>query len=808
MNHSNYLLKQAWAGLSAKKGFLVTIVTTLGLSLGALLCILTLAYVVISKPLPYPEQERLYRVNSIYSDENSGVIGSFYDYPILTRLFETQTVFSESALVYHGSGVLTSQPTQPTVRNTFVTSDWFSMLGSNMVMGRAFQETEDLGSFNPVAVLSYEFWQSEFNSDASVLEQTVSLGGTNFRVVGVLAESFIEPQLIGIGVKSDIYLPWDFNAHPTQRREDFESFLVDLYLVGKLDSQQSIAQIEQDLSISFNTYWNENINWGGWLLSMELEPFKKAILGDSQNTVLLLLAGVVGLILIACTNITNLFMSRTADQQRELAIQAAVGASRRQLFQTLFAQSGLVVFLSSIVALIVAIAGFWVLRQYLAQRLPRVDELAVNSVTLGAALVIALLLGVFFARVSAGMINYRALNMTLQSSGKGTGVQVSKGVRQWLIISQVTIVTLLVFVNIGLLRDSLKVINQPLGFETDNITTLTLRIDSAENLSDEERKSFLLELKNKLKALPQVEDVSQSVLPLNPTRQIDHSVEGSQDRPLTLTRFVDDRYFQLINQPLIEGDYFSEADFNDHNSLIIINETYADQIVADGLVQGSVMGTKIEMVGIDYIVSGVVKGVKMPTENEIPKRAYIPLQGPSVHYMMKLKPNQSLSREMMVNIAQEISSQFFVLKLETLNEKRGKLLFTQYTTAITSAVLAVLTFFLATTGLYGILSYATLMRRFELGTRLAIGAKRNDIIGLIIKDNAGSVAIGFVVSLVIMTGLYLGFSEALISYANAQLIPLFAGTLVLISVMTLFACYWPLRTIINSRPIHSLRGSQ
>ncbi|UAA39463.1 ABC transporter permease [Paraneptunicella aestuarii] len=808
MNHSIYLLKQAWAGLSAKKGFLVTIVTTLGLTLGALLCILTLAYVVISKPLPYPEQENLYQVNSVIVDKNRGVIARAYNYPTLVNFFEKQTVFSLAALVRYEDGVLSSQPTQPTVRNTFVTPDWFPMMGATMAMGRAFESTEEKDSYNPVAILSYEFWQNEFNSDTSILERSVTLGGTNFRVVGVMAKSFIEPQLAGTGVKTDIFLPWDFNTLDAAQREGFGSFSVMSRFVGKLDSDRSISQIEQELRLPVNDFWRGNVaeiaRYDNWTLDTELQSFKTAILGDSKNTVLLLLAGVIGLVLIACTNITNLFMSRTADQQRELAIHAAVGASKRHLFQTLFSQSGLVVFLSVLVALIIASAGFWVLKQYLALRLPRVDELAINSVTLIAALIIALLLGLLFARISASMINYRALNATLQSSGKGTGIQVSKTVRRLLIISQVSIVTLLVFVSIGLLRDSLKAINEPLGFETDNITALTLKINSSSNLSEEEIKPLMLEFKNRLMELPQVADVSQAVLPLGRARRINQGVEGSQELQLIETRFIDNRYFQIIEQPLIEGDFFSAADFNDESSLIIVNDSYAAQLAGEG----SALGSKIVLGGTTYTVSGVVKGVKMPTANDIPVRAYLPLAEARPQFIVKLKPNQTLSRESAAKIAQEVNRQLLLSELETLNDQRDELLFTQYTTAITSSVLAVLTFFLATIGLYGILSYATQMRRFELGTRLAIGAKRNDVIALIIKDNASSVAIGFVISLVILLGLYIGFSEALVNYVNVQIVPLYAGTLVLISIMTLFACYWPLRSIINARPIHSLRGSQ
>ena len=810
MNQISYQLKQAWAGLRVKKGFLVTVVTTLGITLGALLCVLTLAYVLIAKPLPYPEQEHLYQINSVIVDQKEGVIARAFSYPSLVKLFDSETPFSQSALVRYESSVLSSRPTQPTINNIFVTPGWFALVDSKMALGRTFEKTEEKDSFNPVAILSYEFWQNEFNSDSNILEQTVTLGGTNFRVVGVLDKTFIEPQLSGIGVKSDIFLPWDYNSvnlNPPLR-ESFGSFSRMSSFVGKLDSQLSVSQVEQTLTTPFNSYWWENVDqseFEGWSLEVELQPFKNAILGDSTNTVLLLLAGVFGLILIACTNITNLFMSRTADQQRELAIQAALGASKKHLFQTLFAQSGLLVFLSVVVALIIANGGFWVLQHYLALRLPRVDELAINSVTLGSALFIALILGLFFARISANMINYRALNATLQSSGKGTGIQVSQKVRRLLIISQVAIVTILVFVNMGLLRDSLKVINQPLGIETEDISTLILKFNSASNLSDEEKKPLMLELKNKLKALPQVEDVAQSTYsPLARGNGNTQTVVATQERILMEARYIDNRYFQILEQPLIEGDFFSAADFKDDNKLMIINDVYAAKLSTEG----SVIGTKIFMIDAVYTVIGIVKSVKRPTENDIPARSFMPTSEAESRFIIKLKPEQTLSRELVVSMVQEVGRQFVVSKLETLNERRDQLLFTQYTTAITSSVLAVLTFFLATIGLYGILSYSTQMRRFELGTRIAIGAKRIDVIRLIIKDNVGAVGIGFVISLIILLGLYISFSEILSSYINPQLITLFSATLASICIMTLFACYWPLRAIINYPVIRSLRGTQ
>lgn len=202
MNHSIYLLKQAWAGLSAKKGFLVTVVSTLG----ALLCILTLAYVVIVKPLPYPEQEHLNHLNVTHHDDKGAKVLSAFTYPSQVHLYENQTLFSKSAMVHYADGVLSSQSTQPTVKTTFVTPGWFDLLGSKMALGRALEQIEVKDTYNPVAVLNYETWQNEFNRDANILDQTVTFNGISFRVVGVLAESFIEPKLFDTGINTHVFL--------------------------------------------------------------------------------------------------------------------------------------------------------------------------------------------------------------------------------------------------------------------------------------------------------------------------------------------------------------------------------------------------------------------------------------------------------------------------------------------------------------------------------------------------------------------------------------------------------------------------
>ena len=197
----------------------------------------------------------------------------------------------------------------------------------------------------------------------------------------------------------------------------------------------------------------------------------------------------------------------------------------------------------------------------------------------------------------------------------------------------------------------------------------------------------------------------------------------------------------------------------------------------------------------------------MPAQSEIPMRVYTPADLASTQMTLKLKPDQTISRQEVVSAIKSVSNLYALFSLDKLSDIQQKRLFTQYATAITTAVLAMVTLFLASIGLYGILSYGTQMRRFELGTRMALGAKRKQLISLIVQDNAWVIALGMAVSVILMLLLYIAYAEVVRSYLGLAQLGVFTFTVVIISLLSLFACYWPLRQYINQPAIHSLRGS-
>jgi len=808
--------KQAWASLKKKPGFVLTVLMTMGITLGALLCAVTLNYLLLVEPLPYPEQERIFVVEHGILGAEKDTKGTAYTYPGLVHLYKSKEAFEQSAMMSYGQDVIISHNSQPLVNTTYVTPELHNILASPLAIGRIFEASEALETNNPVAMLSYNTWKREFNGSADILEQKIELSGVSYRIVGVLGENFVEPELNGIGQETQVWLPWDFNQAGQRQRQSFGNISGNLKFIGKLNKGVSTSQAEQLLTPLVNDRWQEGVNeidfFKGWTIVMHVRSVKEVMLGQSESIAVMLLAGVIGLVLIACANISNLFMARTAEKQRQMAIQAAIGATKKHLFKAMLAETSLLMFMSIILALVIAKTGFYIMQQYLGAVLPRVNELSLNLATFGCAVLVTITFALFFAKLSTRMINYRALNTTLQSSGKGSGLQVSKKTRQVLIASQVALATVLVFANFSLLKDAVKTINAPIGFTTNDTSTLILNFSSTDFPSQEEAIPIMAEIMEKLEALPQVESISQSNSPLDGfnVRALTNVVNNERYTPYF--KAIDHKYFGMIEQPLLQGDNITLVDRQDRTNVMIVNQAFARQLKEDG----DVLGMQISTGRPDpFKIVGIVKDIAIPNENPIGSdnadagvpRVYVPNGLGNQSFMVKTKPGQSVSREQLGKLLSEVDARYSVFSFNSATDNLTQRLFAEITTAVTTAVLASLVFLLAGIGLYGILSYGTQLRRFELGARMAIGATRKHLLSMIINDNTKAVTFGFIGSIVLFSLAYIGLSEYIQPLLNWQVLPMIVATLVLIILVTLFACYWPLRAYINKPAIYSLRGS-
>jgi len=812
-----YELKQAYLNLKQKPLFVFSVVSTMGITLGALLCVLTLAYVMLIKPLPYPEQDRLYVVEHQSLDKNSKIQLKGFDYPTLVKFYKKQTQFSQSAISYQSDEVIRSHSKQPLVNTAFVTPEWFSLLDVPMQLGRKFSADEGIHSNTPVAILSYKIWQQDFNADSKIIDKKININDVSYKIIGVVADSFVDPQLASIGFNTQLWLPWDFN--PISYKKDWwGSYSSRLTFLGKINDQLSIPQTEQQISSLVCTIIQPLVNDGSpescERFNIKINSIKKAIISDSQTTIYLLLAGVIALVIIASTNIINLFIAHTAEQQKNLAINAALGANKTQLFYRLFSQASLLMFMALTMALIISGIGFVILNQYLSEFLPLINQLNLQAdiwiPLLITAIFFALIFAFIFAKLSINTLNYKKLNTFFESSGKGTGIQISTKLRSILIVSQISIACLLAFACINLMLSAVISITKPLGFDKDNLSYLSVAISKTNNeekFNFEKEFAFINQIKTTLSALPEVDNISTAESPLSSFMLLAAIDVSSNKKYIVDTSFGDENYFKLIGQHLIAGDNFPIQSKQDRDKLLIVNEAFAKKLA----LSGKVIGKKLDLSGNGsnvFTVIGIINNIFQPSVKEVALQMYAPSSTLAPKFLIKFNSRQHLSKAQLIKTLNNISSLLTISQYKSLDNAFNEILLPERITLVSTISMTIISLLLAALGLYGILSYSTQMRRFEIGTRMAIGAKRSDVIKLIIKDNAKAILLGVGVSILVLLALALGFSEQLSDYLTWQLIPLFLVTLGLVSLISFAACYLPLRQYINKPAMYSLRGSE
>lgn len=460
MTVSRYAIRQSLREAARRPGFVVSVVVTMGLTMGALIAVLTLSYLVLFKPLSYPEQEKLVALNyEIYNSEAEQLSSNFI-YSAAEALYtdHCDIAFSQCALLFYDREVLASDITQRTAATAYVTPEWFNLLATKMALGRALSSEEGFADDRPVAVISYRAWQELFDGRDDILQQSVRIAGSNFQIVGVTSPDFIEPTLNGNNALTDIWMPWFFNGSPF--RDDWSNNDFRIRFLGKLKPGVNATQAASLLTNLSEQEFFENVNslprFSGWSMNIEVKSLKDVISSDTNKTIYLLMAGVTGLLIIAVANITNLFMARTAEKHRQLAIKAALGARKSHLRSEFFLETFILLLVAALFALVIAHSGFILMRVYFSELLPRLNELGLNYISISAALALVCLLTAFFVYVCSSLIDYKHLNNALQASGKGTGATVSKKARNGLIASQVAVAAVLTFSNLVLFGNAVE----------------------------------------------------------------------------------------------------------------------------------------------------------------------------------------------------------------------------------------------------------------------------------------------------------------------------------------------------------------
>ncbi|HXG64046.1 MAG TPA: ABC transporter permease [Blastocatellia bacterium] len=790
--------------LGKHPGFTVVAVLTLALGIGANTAMFSVLNTYLFRALPYPDSDRLARVfrTSPHSQSWPHSPGNFFDHREQNGVFEYMAA-------YHSIRPNLAEPGEPAERlqGIAVTADFFHALGVQPALGRVFTpEEHELGA-DRVAVLSDRFWMRRFGGDPNILGRTLRLDGQDVTVVGVMPPGVDHPLLWGT---VDLWRPLAFNAEGRRNRGSnwLRSF-------GRLKAGVTLTQAEQEmkaLAASLAEQHPENTGE-----SLRLEPLQRSVTDDIGRTVMWFTFGLAAFVLlIACANIANLQLARTAARAREYAIRAALGAQRGRLLRQSLTESLAVSLLGGAFSLLLALGGVEFISRRLFSELPGA-QVAVDFRVFGFALLCSVLTGLVFGTVPAWLASRADVNQALRDSARGsTAGRSHHRLRYALIVGEVAF-ALVLLTGAGLfLRGLQRFGNLDPGWRVDGLLMAQIGLQGPNYVNAPQRAEFARRLEERLGALPGVQQValsaSQPVWGFNSSGSF--RVEGEPEPlpgqwPEVFFEPVSPRYFETLGVRLLEGRAFTPADAADRPAVIIINETMARRYWPGE----SAIGKRVGRPGQDprwMEVVGVVNDMAFPANLGEPYtrfQAFRPLaQSPSGGISIALRT--AATPEALANALRQAVADLDptqpVHRIRTARSLVEQGLGNVSLLGTLLGAFAVLGLVLAAVGIYGVTSYSVVQRTGEIGIRMALGAQRKDVLRLILGKGAGLILLGSLLGFGGAYGVSRLLAAAIPTLPTRDPAALIAITLALAAV-ALVSCYLPARRATRVDPMAALR---
>ncbi|MDP5215451.1 ABC transporter permease [Pseudoalteromonas tunicata] len=789
-------VKLAMVSLMKLPGFSLTVISTLAITLAALAVVLNINYLVLGKALPYPDSDSL-----ITTDQSETINGETqYGFQILSaqfKIYTNTTHIDKMALMSLHGDKLNDVAGSPYVEGVKVTPEYFTLLDVPMHLGRYLTAAQGLNAKQQVVVLSYPIWQKHFASDPSVIGQYTRIGNDNYQIIGVSAASFIPPEVFG-NFPVDLWLSFNEEVSLTSH---WNAITGGVNGIARLKPGVTLAQASSVLGEQINAlYQGREAVAANTAIGAHFVPLKAKIIADSSAMALMLLAGVITLLFIAITNMTNLFLSRAAQKQRVMAIQAALGALPKHLLSSMFAEALILCLAACVIGLIMAGWVMLWLEQDLHYMFARLQQVQLDVVTVVVSFLVSIGLALVMATLSCARINYVALNCQLQGSGKGTGAQISTTTRHVLVATQVGLATVLLFGATSLLSPAIERLQKPTGLNTDNVYYLS--VDEG-LLAPADRFALSQQIKQSLIRMPQISDVASteaSALAMGWENYLYDDQAKMQG--IVSTGYVDSGHFALFEHPILAGRTFVE--FTSSHSIpteIIISQSLAQRLFG----QQSAIGKTLQVQPENPLtVVGVVSDIYVPDgRREYAKeRYYVPYRGNNLRFSVKVKG--SLAIDVLQAQLKQIDAHLTVGQFTPLAQSLENRLRETKLVAILTINLIALALSLAAAGIYGVLSYSVQMRRYELGIHLSLGAHTHTVINMVLKQSMRPVIAGLIAGVLFAVMAYLLLTRIAGVAFEGQIIMVFITLPVMLLIASL-ACYLPVKKVVAGDPLQALR---
>ena len=793
-------LRYAFRQLARNPGFTAIATIALALGIGSTTAIFSVVDQVLLHPLPYPDSDQVVRVSQTFQGKmtDDASPANYVDW------VEQNHVFSQMAASRGWPGNLTAGNRPERVKGTMATPSFFPLFGINPILGRALVASDATPGNDHVVVLGYGLWQRDFAGDRTIVGRDIQLNGEKYSIVGVMPPNFSPDEYGEFWLPS----PWGVPSHPLTPDKDPRQFRGRNYLDvwGRLKpgvtAQQAHAELDTIGSRLEKQYPNDNQGIG-----ITFVPLHEYVVGDIRPVLLVLLAAVVVVLLIACANLANLLLARATVRAREISIRTTMGASRTRLLRQLLTESILLALLGGTLGLALAVVAVPSLLALSPPDIRQFKEIGINREVLVFSFLVSVICGMTFGLIPALHASRSNPNQFLKEGERGSTRGRSR-TRSALVIAEVGL-SLSLLVGAGLLVKSFsRLMNVNPGFDPDHLLTFNLGLPPATDAAHQ--TAFYQQVVGGLQALPGVESVGAvSRLPLaggNSARSFD--VPGSPTSYDADIRIGTPDYFRAMGIPLLKGRSFTDSDRDSKLNLAIVNEA----LVRTTFAGQDPIGKQLTNFGPDSItlqIIGVVGNVRHAGLDAAPHSEIYQLLGqaqwPSMYFVIRSSTSDptsltSAAQRVVWNIDKDvplanIRSMQDLIANSVQRRKFGMLLLTIF--AATAMLLAAI-------GLYGVMSYSVAQRTREIGVRMALGARRPDVLALIVRRGMALVLMG------------IGFGLVL-SLASARLIsgllfgitatdPLtFGGVASLLALVAFVANYLPAKRAASVDPMVALR---
>ena len=823
--------------LRQSPGFAAAAILTLALGIGANIAVFTVVQAVLLNPLPYPHPEQLVRVFDDLRGSNSRDVG--ISAPELWDLRDRSNVFEDISVIYPSDGNLTGGEKPQRIELLATSTNYFTMLAARPELGRVYTANDEQPGYVEGVVLSDSFWRRTFGGEPKALGKQIRIDGDLYTVIGVMPPDFRHPGRSLAG-DVDVWMATGFSGPPwpvpAQR-----SLRMIPGAMGRLRPGLTIAQAQERLNI-FSAQLNQQYpndypapaRWGLRLVSVQED------LVGNMRTELFVLFGAVGcVLLIACVNLANLLLARSAGRQREIAVRRALGAGTTRLITQLLAESILLSFVSGAVALAAVVVMKGSLLSLAPPELPRLSEITLSPGVLLFAFAVSILTGLVFGLMPALQTAGPNQIVTLREGSRGSGTSKRQKNASRVLVAAEVALSLVLLIGAGLLlRSFWNLLEVRPGFDPHQMITAKIWLpvpnDAAQDAYRliEKRAAYYREVLRRVGALSGVEQAatgSAESLPMGSKRRkssfvIEGRATESERVPVAEVASVSSGFFDVLKTPLRKGRVFTEHDNLTGQRVAVINEGLQREYWKDSDPIGQHIqmgfGRALQLASPDsrapnrqappgnITIVGVVGDIRTDgIDAEGTPHIYLSEpQAPaydSVVYLRTAADPGALSEAIRREI-QAVDPTIPVFGIQTMDEVVARSLAARRFALEILGIFAIVAFLLACVGIYGVMAHTFSQRTSEIGLRIALGAQRRDILKIVLSDAALIVVLGVAAGLV-GSLMLTRFLQTLLFDIKATDPITFSSLAALLAAVALLACLIPAHRASRVDPLISLR---